>query len=105
MTIQDGPHPPDQFAFDGSVYQIRTGLLWRLIDHVWRQPERRASVDSLAKEVWNDAGHDISYLSLASLRRDANRFFRNNNLPFKMQARQEAVMLLRETTTEDSENV
>lgn len=105
MEIVDGPIPPDQFAFGGVLYQIQIRPLWRLIDHVWRQPNFHASVDSLKQAVWNDATHDISYWAVATLRRDANRFFRSHKLPFEMRARQESVLLLRQDPAAGSDGV
>ena len=104
MKIEDGPMQPDRFAFGGEFYRIPTPLLWRLINHVWLAPGRRASVDSLAEAVWGDRKHDISYLALASLRRNANRFFSRNNLPFRMRTSQDAVMLLDDRVLKESLN-
>lgn len=102
MEIKNGPITPDKFAYAGVVYPVNTPLVWRLIDHVWRKPGRRVSVDSLAQGVWSDANHDISYLALATLRRNANRFFKSNSLPFQMRTRQEEVMLLNTPTVKES---
>jgi hypothetical protein len=80
------------------IYQITKKPLWRLIDHVWRQRHFHASIDSLGQAVWDDTTLDISYWAVATLRRDANRFFKRNQLPFTMRTRQESVMLLRQDT-------
>jgi len=94
MGTDIGPVEPDKFAFNGALYDVPSPLVWRLLDYVWRTPGRRASVESLSVGVWDDPQHSISYLALATLRRNANRFFRQHELPFKMKAGQEEVVLL-----------
>ena len=102
MTQQDGPIPPDTFSFDGIAYSLRSPLVWRLLHHVWSKPGRQASVDSLAKAVWGDATHSVSYLAVASLRRNANRFFKANKLPFMMRTSQETVYVVGKPLKKDT---
>lgn len=102
--LDDGPVSPDGFFFDGVMYRLRKPLAWRLINHLWHARSRRASVDSLAIGVWGDAEHDISYLAVATLRRDANRFFVQNCLPFRMKVGQDVAMLIDDRTEKGSLN-
>lgn len=104
MATSDGPVPPDKFVFAGVTYEVQSPLVWRLISHVWHRPSRRASVDSLAEGVWGNPKHDISYLALATLRRNANRFFSKNDLPFKMKAGRDGVVLLDRDISKGSSN-
>jgi hypothetical protein len=104
MNTDDGPIPPDKFAFGGTIYPLVSPLVWRLLHHVWKSPSRQASVDSLAKAVWEDATHSVSYLAVASLRRNANRFFKTNNLPFMMRTSQEAVFVVVKPSNKDTNN-
>jgi hypothetical protein len=104
MELNDGPVAPDKFAYGGGVYIVQSQLVWRLISHVWKKPGHRASVDSLAEGVWGNPKHDISYLALATLRRNANRFFTTNNLPFKMRAGRDGVVILDRSINKDISN-
>jgi hypothetical protein len=56
----------------------------------------------LAKAVWEDVAHSVSYLAVASLRRNTNRFFKTNNLPFMMRTSQEAVYVVARPSNKDS---
>ncbi len=102
MNMNDGPVSPDKFAFGGRFYPLGSPLVWRLLSHVWKSPGRRASVDSLAKAVWEDVTHSVSYLAVASLRRNTNRFFKTNNLPFMMRTSQEVVYVVARPSNKDS---
>lgn len=93
MSLPDGPSPPNLFAFAGETFEISSPAVWRLMNHVWNSPNRQASVNSLGNAVWNDIAHDISYLALATLRRNSNRFFRQHDLPFQMRISQEVVLI------------
>lgn len=99
---KDGPISPDKFAFSGTVFPLGSPLVWRLLNHVWQSPSRRVSVDSLARAVWDDVSHSVSYLAVASLRRNTNRFFKANNLPFMMRTSQEAVYVVAKPSNKDS---
>lgn len=102
MGTHVGPVDQSKFAFNDTLYDVPSPLVWRLLDYVWRKPGRRASVESLAVGVWDDPQHSISYLALATLRRNANRFFRQHKLPFKMKAGQEEVVILDTKTHTES---
>lgn len=92
--LSDGPFLPDGFAIGGKVAHVKRKGVWKLISFLWATPNRRASFDSLAEPVWGNTAHDISYMAIASLRREANRFFGANDFPLKVQIRHEAVWLI-----------
>ena len=104
MNTNNGPIPPDRFVFGGKTYPLGAPLVWRLLHHVWKSPSRQASVDSLATAVWKDATHSVSYLAVASLRRNVNRFFKINNLPFMMRTSQDAVYVVVKPLKKDPNN-
>ncbi len=93
-VLNDGPFLPDGFVIGGKAAHVRRSSVWKLLNFLWALPDRRASFDSLAEPVWGDASHDISYMAIASLRREANRFFGANEFPLKVQIRHEAVWLV-----------
>lgn len=101
MIQQDGPIPPNTFSFGGVAYSLRSALVWRLLHHVWSKPGRQVSVDSLAEAVWGDATHSVSYLAVASLRRNANRFFKAHTLPFMMRTSQDTVFVVSRPLNKD----
>lgn len=50
--LSNGPHPPNQFVWNGETYDLAP-IPWRLLIALWKH-ERRA-VESVVSEVW---GHD-----------------------------------------------
>ena len=92
--LNDGPFPPDGFSFDGKVGRIKRASAWKLVSFLWSRRNRRASFDSLAEPVWGNSGHDISYMAISSIKKAANRFFRENEFPFMVRMKSEEVFLI-----------
>jgi hypothetical protein len=90
-TSPNGPIPPDKFSFDGAQYSLKGKRVWALISFLW--VPRQAFIESLASPVWDDPSHDISIIALGSIRREANRFFRENGIPLIVRIKGETVFL------------
>ena len=84
----DGPIQPFGFRWRGEEFEGLPPLPWRLINHLWQQEERSASFDELGKPVWDDQEApfepDFSGNRFGPVRRDANKWLKENNLPFKV---------------------
>jgi hypothetical protein len=79
----DGPDRPDKFVFHGDTFDQLTGLAFKLVEFLWKQPDRKANDGQIATEVWGDHALNLDD-RLGSVRKRANEFFDEHNLPFKV---------------------
>lgn len=91
--IQDGPIPPDEFGFSGKCGRMKRSRTWQFVKILWNSPNRTVTLDGLAKPLWGDSKHDISIMAVGSLRRDANRFFTEHGMPFRVRLSQDEAVL------------
>lgn len=80
----DAPTPPDGFTYKGQKFQGLTPKPMRLIIHLWIQTNRTSRFDDLADPVWGDRNEIVTKDAVGSLRRQANKFFKDNNIPFRV---------------------
>lgn len=86
----DGPVRPDGFRYEGHLYDGVREMSWRLIIHLWNAANHSASFDDLAEFVWGD--RELRHLDesqFGTARRDANRFFNEHSLPFRVRSKRE----------------
>lgn len=82
---EDGPVAPDGFVYRGRRYTVRAGLVFRLLDALWRAPNRTLSYDELAGPVWKDHAVEVTDGKIGSVRTRANGVFKEHDLPFRVQ--------------------
>lgn len=98
-NFNKGPFPPNSFSYDGRCVVCKQRRVWKMLSFLWSKPNRRAHVDLLAEPIWEDKNHDISYMAIASLRRAANKFFRENGLPFMVRTKDQVVYIIEQDST------
>jgi hypothetical protein len=79
----EGPIPPDKFAFNGKVNEGLRGKSYKLVEYLWNTHFRTATSAELADEVWGD-DRELDHYDLGSARSKANTFFKGNALPFRI---------------------
>ena len=81
---EDGPEEPDGFWFQGLLYGGLAPRCFNALTACWSSRLRRASRADLAEAVWGDRSDRLSAdeEGLATLRRDLNAFFRENNIAY-----------------------
>lgn len=80
---KDGPVPYEGFRWEGRVYQGLRNKAWMLVACLWKKRTRQADDDQLVPDVWDDV-QDVSKDSAGSVRREVNKFFNDNGLPFSI---------------------
>lgn len=66
---------------------------WRLVNHLWDHRDRAASFDDLKLPVYDDRDHDADNAAFGSLRRAANSFFRQHDIPWRLYIKKSVVHL------------
>ena len=97
-STEEGPSPPDKFSFNGTAYSVPRPMVFKLIEHLWRSRGRTSRIDNLAEPVWGDHGGSVDDSSLGSVRRDANKFFEEHGLPFRVRTKSRCVSLVHPTS-------
>ena len=64
IVVPDGPRPPNLLYHDGEAHRVPP-IPWRLLDFLWGQPNRTASVDDVMEHVWQDDSAKESALKMA----------------------------------------
>lgn len=82
---RDGPIAPNVFVFKGERYEVPAGIVFRLIDALWTASDRTMELSELAEPVWGDCEITVKKGMVGSARTRANRFFKDDCLPFKVQ--------------------
>tara|TARA_R110002072_G_scaffold302603_1_gene486683 strand:+ start:145673 stop:146536 length:864 start_codon:yes stop_codon:yes gene_type:complete len=101
-----GPVLPQGFLFERVTYEVSPPMVWRLLMALWARTSRGATLSLLAEDVWGD-DVDPDQTAAGSLRGHANRFFRNNGLPFRVSVKnnktaQEILMSVKRTSRQSS---
>ena len=91
----DGPVRPESFRWDRELYSGLIGLAWNLVYHLWNFPgDGGVPFSELGEPVWGDDEVIVDPDSnLGALRRNANKFFRDNKLPFRVKIKNRRVEL------------
>ncbi len=91
---QDGPCGSNQWRHDGEVLAgtMQVGA-WKMVKHLWGQPEHVARFDDLLVPVYGDPEHIADDNAFGTLRREANKFFKNNGIPWKASLKKGTVSL------------
>lgn len=83
-SSDDGPIPPNAFRWQGEEYYGLSRKPWLLVAHMWPRKNKSSDDQALvASGIWDDL-RDVTKDSVGSVRRDANRFFRENRLPWSV---------------------
>jgi hypothetical protein len=92
-NLSDGPLPPNAFAWAGRMHEGLRPQSWRLVDALWNARNRAASLDQLARPVFElaDPPERHQYAPAASR---ANAFFRINALPFVIRSKNYHLQLI-----------
>ena len=80
----DGPGCLYSFCWCGTVYPGMMPTSWRLVRYLWKARHRTASFKDLAGPVWDDHAETITGSQVGSARRNANRFFEENEIPLRV---------------------
>jgi hypothetical protein len=80
---QDGPVIPDGFSWKGKTYHGLPEKPFRAVEHLWNCRDRVAPYQELAEPVYGDREADlIPDNAIGGFRREINKFFRRNDIPF-----------------------
>lgn len=80
--LRDGPEPPDGFNYAGRTYFGLARKPFLAVAFLWPLPNRTARRDELAEPVWEDHADTPSESAVEGLRKEINRFFRANGIPW-----------------------
>ena len=90
----DGPCGNHQWRQSGKVL---TGTMqpaaWKMVNHLWGQPDKAADFDDLKVPVYDDPEHLADANAFGSLRRAANSYFRDNKIPWSVAIKKTSVSL------------
>ncbi len=81
----DGPCPTFTWRHNGEVVlgQMRSGS-WKLVKHLWGQDNRTAHRDAISELIYGAPAKICDASEIGSRRRDANKFFRTHEIPWKV---------------------
>lgn len=82
--LPDGPEPPDGFNHQGQTYRGLATKPFLAVSFLWGRRNKSARSDELAGPVWQDHEHELDpdRVAIQGLRREINRFFRKNRIPW-----------------------
>ncbi|MGD0654655.1 MAG: hypothetical protein ABSA16_09945 [Thermoguttaceae bacterium] len=75
------PVAPDAFSWDGVLHSGLAEKPFRAVQYLWEQNNKTAHNDELAEYVYEDTVELIPDNAIGGLRREINRFFRNEKIP------------------------
>ncbi len=84
-VLKDGPVPPDKFRFAGTTYGSLGPKPYWLIYVLWNASNRTATKEEIAEKVWGDPNVELDQNDLGSARKQANKFFRDQSIPYKVE--------------------
>jgi hypothetical protein len=92
----DGPCGAFQWRHNGNVlpHAMAPGP-WKLANFLWGEDPRQAAFDGLLVPVYDDPNHVADRVAFGSLRREANKFFRLNQVPYRLKLRKTLVCMVR----------
>ena len=90
----DGPCGNNQWRHDGEVAAgtMQVGA-WKMVKHLWGLTDRVASFDDLIVPVYGDPEHIADEVAFGAMRREANKFFGDNGIPWKASLKKGSVSL------------
>jgi len=83
----DGPIA-NGLRYGGKEFVGLNGQAWKLLNYLWAKGSNGASFDDVAEHVWGDSQRDGNEVKskFRSPQSTANKFFRDNALPFEISA-------------------
>jgi hypothetical protein len=82
----DGPVPPKGFYWKGTLHEGIQPLPWKLIECLWKRPDKKCEENTLIEEVWG--GVEIGDNAIKQAIKRANKFLFQIN--FKRQVRRKS---------------
>jgi hypothetical protein len=90
----DGPVVGFRWRRNGELIEgTMQPAAWRMVNHLWKQPDRSASFDGLKVPVYDDSDHVADASNFGALRKAANKYFRVNSVPLRITIKKTAVSL------------
>jgi len=91
---EDGPCGSCKWRHNGveSSGTMQVGA-WKMVKYLWGQADYVATFDDLIVPVYDDANHIADENAFGSLRKAANRFFRDNSIPLAVSLSKATVTL------------
>ncbi len=94
-SVADGPVGKDGFRWESTECHGLRPVAHRLLSVLWSARDHSAVFRDLKKLVWETHKGRISSDMVGSVRREVNRFFEKNAIPFKVTVKQDRVTLVR----------
>lgn len=83
--VTDGPTEPFTWTHEGTVIGHRMHeAAWNLVSHLWQCRHRSEYWNNLGEPVYGDAEHSMSHEVVPSLRKKANKFFSEYDIPYRV---------------------
>lgn len=89
----DGPVKGYCWRFNGLVVSGFQPAAWKMVDHLWNTENRCASFEDLKGPVYDDTEHLADSNNFGSLRRAANKFFEQHEIPLRASVKKNFVTL------------
>ena len=80
--VGDGPIAPDGFRWNGKEYRGLSKKPFFALRFLWDLPCRCAEFPDLAEPVWQDHEFTPDRSNAGTIRRELNKFFEDNHLPW-----------------------
>jgi hypothetical protein len=94
-SLADGPVGDDGFRWESRECHGLRPLAHRLLAFLWHARDHSAVFSDLKELVWGNREARISSDMVGSVRRELNRFFEGNAIPFKVTVKRDRVTLVR----------
>jgi hypothetical protein len=95
QIAHDGPCRPYTWRHEGTVAANHMQpAAWRLVDHLWRRPQKAATFDELKQPVYSDPEHIADQSNFGSLRTRANTFLSQHGIPWQVRIKKGLVFLM-----------
>jgi hypothetical protein len=91
----DGPVEPSTWQQDGNIVAgSMNRLAWKMVHYLWHLDKfKSCELTDLAEPVYGHCDYDVSGDAIPSLRKKANSFFRENEIPWVVSVREMIVEL------------
>ncbi len=90
---RDGPEPPDSFNHGGKEYSGLARKPFLAVCFLWGRRNKKARRDELAQPVWEDQALAPDVTGVQGLRKEINKFFRANEIPWHAEFRNDYLCL------------
>ncbi len=94
-SLADGPVGDNWFRWENRECHGLRPLAHRLLSVLWSARDHSAAFGDLKKLVWENRKGRVSSDMVGSARREVNRFFEKNAIPFKVAIKRDRVSLVR----------